>query len=376
LERLENLKQRRILMKVTLPKTDLHRAIKTVLPFVPSRGNHPLARKVLAEAGDGRLTVTAQGDNSARFSVLATVESGGTAILDPNVIERIAHQTEMGPVTIKTQRSTLQITTSTGSFKLQTEAPDTFPAWRSDAVSGDLVVPRADFVLALKRTLFAADEYSARFTLGCVRIELADGELSVACCDGRRIAHHRIPLREGKFSLPLIGASGWKQLLRAMPDGDEEVTLTASDAALHFVTGDLSVRLGATEGRWPEWRAVVAKARAGAATVSTTPASELLRAVRLASIAASEGGAAELFLDGATGSVACNGAGSSTVTFPVACWSGPPARIELAPQFLVEWLVSLAPSDAPVSVSLSGPDESAYLTSGDSGYLVAPMSNE
>ena len=362
-------------MKVSLPKTDLHRALKAVIPFVPTRSAHALYRKVLVESKDDRLELTAQGDHSAKFSVPANVSTEGKAIIDPTVFERIAHQTEMGPVEIKTTRTTLQITTSVGNFKLQYEAPDIFPQWLNDSVSCDVVVPRVDFALALKRTLLASDEHSQRFTLGCTRIELQDGALSVACCDGRRIAHHKIPLRDGTLTLPLIASSAWKQLLRAMPDDCSDVTLTFSDLALHFATGDLSTRLGATSGRWPEWRQVLTAAETNGATRVAVRAGELLRAVRLASIANSQDGAVRILLTHDGGTAACSGNGESAVTYPLELIEGEGGEIEVAPQFLVEWLGTFTQDDV-VSIHIAKPTDAIYLCSGGSEYLIAPMSRE
>jgi DNA polymerase-3 subunit beta len=160
--------------------------------------------------------------------------------------------------------------------------------------------------------------------------------------------------------------------------GDDAVQLEASEHELVATLPGCVVTARQIAGRFPRWRDVLPKDRAGA--IETVVArDDLLAATRAAAIVTSEQSKGVEFTfsgDGVTLHGQSSEYGQSDVTIDVVS-GGDPVKVKLDPAFVVEWLRGLTNEDDPnVTIELVDPQSACLLRCDDCTGVIMPLSND
>lgn len=159
--------------------------------------------------------------------------------------------------TVELSKDSGQLTIECGGrFVLQTGNPMEFPTAPMPD-SNTTQVPGCELRSAIKKTVFCADEWSTRYQLNGVLFEAADDGLQLIATDGRRLSTAG-PF--GVFSAQwscIIPARACRLLESAFGD-DKNVAIAVGKNMLSFSDGNVNVHTPLLEGRYPDWRKVLA----------------------------------------------------------------------------------------------------------------------
>jgi DNA polymerase-3 subunit beta len=325
--------------------------------------------------GDGTLTAT-----DLELQIAVDVPYDGDPILLPHArLRAILAEARSEEVTITPDGTSCVVTAGRGTWRLPVESADAWPEWNHEPLKTLVRVPCDQFARAVKGCVYATDNDSSRYALGAVLIEVLGGDCSFVATDGRRLSHvaveHDQAVDDGSALVP---ARVLASLASVASRGDDAVQLEASEHELVATLPGCVVTARQIAGRFPRWRDVLPKDRAGA--IETVVArDDLLAATRAAAIVTSEQSKGVEFTfsgDGVTLHGQSSEYGQSDVTIDVVS-GGDPVKVKLDPAFVVEWLRGLTNEDDPnVTIELVDPQSACLLRCDDCTGVIMPLSND
>ena len=359
---------------VTIATATLRQALADVAAAVPTRPAKPTLTNVLF--ANGTLTAT-----DLELQIAAEIDYTGEPLLLPHArLRAILAEARAEEVTITPDGTSCVVAAGRGTWRLPVESAAEWPTWNHEPLRTLVRVPCDQFARAVKACVYATDNDSSRYALGAVLIEVLGGDCSFVATDGRRLSHvaveHDQAVDDGSALVP---ARVLASLASVAARGDDAVQLEASEHELVATLPGCVVTARQIAGRFPRWRDVLPKDRAG--TIETVvDRDELMAATRAAAIVTSEQSKGVEFTFGGDG-VTLHGQsaeyGQSDVTIEVVS-GGDPVKVKLDPVFVVEWLRGIATDEGPhITVELVDAQSACVLRNGGcyTG-VIMPLSND
>ena len=359
---------------VTIATATLRQALADVAAAVPTRPAKPTLTNVLF--ANGTLTAT-----DLELQIAVEIDYTGEPLLLPHArLRAILAEARAEEVTITPDGTSCVVAAGRGTWRLPVESAAEWPTWNHEPLRTLVRVPCDQFARAVKACVYATDNDSSRYALGAVLIEVLGGDCSFVATDGRRLSHvaveHDQAVDDGSALVP---ARVLASLASVAARGEDAVQLEASEHELVATLPGCVVTARQIAGRFPRWRDVLPKDRAG--TIETVvDRDELMAATRAAAIVTSEQSKGVDFTFSADG-VTLHGQsaeyGQSDVTIEVVS-GGDPVKVKLDPVFVVEWLRGIATDEGPhITVELVDAQSACVLRNGGcyTG-VIMPLSND
>jgi DNA polymerase III subunit beta len=356
------LKSFAVVASVTSPK-----AVKAVL------------QNVLLDAEAGELTGSDGEIRIVRRLPGLHISRSGRVLLPVDRVSAILRECTDQELSLETVDNSLVVKGQSCEFKLPTANPDEFPTSPQEIEPRWHECQAKQLQMALKRTIFAAEDSTGRYALNAILFECKDDRIDLVASDGRRMSHAFTAATcvgghttEGITALVPIKTA--RILLRTLSDeGDVRVAFTPNSARFEYGETTLESRL--VEGRYPAWQKVIPEN--GRLPVELhLPAGPFNSIIRQAAITSDvETRGMDVALDG--GSLRCRSAaqiGSSRVEMPIA-YEDSPLEIRLDYRYMRDWLDTHEPASA-VCVRLADSKSAAKFESEGCEYVVMPMAKE
>lgn len=363
---------------MTLPTSELNKAVKSVANVCGSRATLPVLSCVLVRADGDHAEFTATDlDVTVTCRVKCEAEKPIAVALPTKRLAGIATALTGSDVALEVSDKNLcSIQSGSSLFKVHGIDASEFPPTAN--VGGEtFVLPQKKLRQALRRTAFAASTDPSRFILNSVLIEIERGKLSVVATDGRRMALVQDD-PDCNFSIrAVLLDKAVTNLLRVLGD-DGKVVITVTETHASFtlrdengVTARVITKL--IEGKYPDYRQVIPEEGKERVVVNRV---EFLDALRRASVMTSEKYAA-VKLAFAKNNLAITAntpdVGEARETLSLQ-WESGDLEIAFDPRFLIEPLEVIERSDVVVTLNdalspavLLGCDETTLM------YVVMPM---
>ncbi len=228
----------------------------------------------------------------------------------------------------------------------------------------------------IRRTVYATDAESTRYTLGGVLFEFAANRLVAVATDARRLAKMELPIERiasngQEVRTALVPRRVLDFLQRLLGSHDTLVRVGTSETQFSVIGENFEVLLTLMQGKYPEWRDIIQRLQGG--QVIELVAGSFFSAVRQAALVcdAESKGLVFQVADGSMRIEAVSQVGAAShVELPVS-YSGPPLKITLDSQFVLEFCRCLD-SAATVTFEIREPEVPAVFRTTD-GYLYVVM---
>jgi DNA polymerase-3 subunit beta len=346
---------------------------------IPARDVKPILKNIKAIAGDGRCTLMATDmEVGIRLDVQGlTIQEPGEAILPAAKLIAILRETRDGELTIETDPSACVVKGPSLEFEMPSEDPSQFPDLPTFAEDKYHEITAGSLREMIRRTVFAAADETARYSMTGVLWELEDNVARLVATDGRRLAlcqgtatGHGGHTTRGQ--MPVVPTKAMNLLERNLQDDEETVKICLRSNEVLFRTERAVVYSRLVEGRFPDYRQVLPKKQA---TKVPLQAASFQTAVRQAAIMTDEDSKRVTFrfsknnltlrAQGAT-------AGRSKVELSIE-YDGKALEIGFNPTYLVDML-KILPPDAELTLDLIDAGSPALFRSGTNySYLVMPL---
>lgn len=375
---------------ISVPTQDLRKAVAAVALAVPNRANRPVLESALIRVTDGGEVIVTGTDLDLSISsrLPETVDATGSAavavpakkllaILRESTSEStLIREDAGGSVTIRSDRS---------RYKLSTWSVDEFPKPGTVAQTRAVEIPAAAAEAAIRRTVYAGDSQSQRYTLDGISLEIDRGAqaLDFVATDGRRLSWMRVgyesaALGEHETSPRVIIPLRAAKMLQTVLGSAQNARFVFGASAVEVQTESCVVRTRLLEGRFPRWSELVPKDDGESPQVTAViAAGTLSAAVRQAAITADfEEKALTLELkDGSLNiSSSLTEIGESRVSVPVA-FDGGEKSVRVNHRYVSDLCGSLSP-EIELKLSIAS-GKAPVLFHSDDGLLgiVMPMAD-
>jgi DNA polymerase-3 subunit beta len=242
---------------ITIHSSDLNRAIRRVLPIVPSKTQMPILGCIAVRARGGTATFAA---SDAQRSIRTNVQcvGDGEFAVPAKTFASIASNLPVGDVVIELTKGVATIRAGRARFKLPTMTVEDFPALH--ATTGDLLATMPALALGelLRSVQHATSDDVSRPHLAGIQLELASGTATAVATDGHRLSMASIPCEALGVPtlLPSAVASSVIGLCLEREEA-EGVVLLRDGRHLVVERGETSLRCVLGEDAFPPWRKIM-----------------------------------------------------------------------------------------------------------------------
>ncbi|MDO4558887.1 MAG: DNA polymerase III subunit beta, partial [Planctomycetia bacterium] len=280
---------------------------------------------------------------------------------------------------IESEGTRTRISGERNEYSLATGGIEEFPVIAEFTEVDYLKLPVRFIHELIRRTIFATDPDSSRYSLGGVLFLPVDTKFLGVATDGRRLAMQEGALeREGNPVIPqgdsIVPVRSLQILDRSLTDPDETVHLAIRNGNLLVRAGRFTMYTRMLEGRFPQWDRIMPDETQ--LTRIDLPVGGFHTAVRQAAIVTDEThpGVGFDFAEGKVTLKACAAeTGESHIETPVA-YDGPRITVSLDPKFLMDFLRVLN-QDSQITFCVKDAETPIVLHT-DDGYscVVMPLS--
>lgn len=342
-------------MKFRVERDVLAEAVGWVARGLPARPPVPVLAGVLVEADvEGSLTLSAfDYELSARITVPADVEEGGTALVLGRLLSDISRNLPAKPVDVVTEGNKVSMTCGSSRFSLLLMPVTDYPALPASPEPSGTVAGDA-FTQAVAQVAIAADKGDTLPILTGVRM-LIDGErITFLATDRYRLAMRELtwtPASPDITHEALIPARTLSDTAKALgAAGTIEIALgdrAGGDGLVGFEAGQRRATTRLLDGEYPKVTSIFPSSHEREAVIATAALEE---AVRRVALVADRNTPVRLgFTDGQVTIEAGTGEDAQASEAVEASLTGPDIDIAFNPQFLLDGLHALGTAYARLS---------------------------
>ncbi|MEW6243828.1 MAG: DNA polymerase III subunit beta [Bacillota bacterium] len=365
-------------MNIQLAQSSLLWGLNIVSKVVPSSSPMPILTGVLIETWKGAARLTATDlESAAQCTIPARIMQEGAAVLPLKVFSELVRKLPPHEITLSLRENEMvAITWEKAQYNLNGFRPDEFPRMMMVDRERGVEVPAKTLIEMIKSTVFAAASSEERnISLTGVLVQIKQGKLTMATCDGIRIACISRDIDYGdeecEFIVPAKVMHEVARLASGLDDTEVKVFFTENQVLFDINSVLLASRL--IDGRFPNYQQIIPN---HCCTSITLDSNEFFAACERAALVPREG-ANYIRLQFSESGVVITSAASSVGTVYEEVpgeLTGEPLDISFNPRFLLDGLKVVL--GKPVVFEGTGPSSIARISSPefrDFFYLVLPL---
>ena len=253
------------MLKLTIERAHLLKALKHTQSIVERRQTIPILSNVLIETGTDSIVIRAT-DNEIEIveKVPATIaESGSLTVPAHRLCDIVSRLPEGAQISLAlSENNQLFLTSGRAKFSLATLPADGFPSMVQENMPFTFTVAGSDLLGLIGKTSFAVSTEETRYNLNGIYLhEKADDtpRLTAVATDGHRLASAFIPLPEGAKGMPgvIIPRKTIGEISKLASESDTEINISLSANQIRFHLGDVVLASRLMDGTYPEYEKVI-----------------------------------------------------------------------------------------------------------------------
>ncbi len=292
-------------MQFTCLQENLAKGLNTVSKAVPVKSPLPITSHVLIETVPGGLKLSATNlDTTITTLVPASIEKEGAITVPARLIREFIANLSPNTITAQLEDNILHLSSQKTKSKLNGMSATEFPVIPSmPKEATTLEIDPKLFATVVSSVAFAAASDDARPIFSGILLTVTDNTLTVAACDGFRLAEKKLKL-EGNIPefTTILPAKTLLEIAKLFANSPEplKIVLNANENLVLFQSDDTLVASRIIDGTYPDYKKIVPEATTISAEFS---AEELLEAVKLINVFATEASSAIKIKLNADGSI-------------------------------------------------------------------------
>ena len=271
-------------MKITIPQSDLQKALQVVASVVPGKTTLPVLTCVLMEAEGDSLTLSATNLDisvTTRIDGLQIQESGRAAVPAGKFVSFV-RSLSAGEVVMTEKKGKFDVKSGKASFSESSMNADEFPSLPVLGEGNGLEVSSNVLVRMIKTTAYAVSKDETRPALMGLLWEIKPTSLGMVATDAHRLARIERKIDWGVTEIRnlIADTQGLLQYVR-LAEGEEKTKLHLGDNQLSFRIGATVLHTRILEGPFPDYTAVIPKANELKMTVDREAIASAVRRVSI-----------------------------------------------------------------------------------------------
>lgn len=244
-------------MKLQATQENLNRALTNVARIASKRNALPILSNVLIKTVGNRVCISATNLNIAITHFIGSkVEQEGAITIPARLTQDFITSLPSGVIDLVLDGSKLHISTNQYNATINGIPADDYPTMPTIKDGQTWKVGNDVLKQALQKTAVAASNDEARPVLTGVYFHSQDKQLYIAATDSYRLAEKQVTKIAQEVKI-LVPASSIQDLLRILPNSDEEITITHNNQQVLFATKDTELVTRLIDGNYPDYKKLI-----------------------------------------------------------------------------------------------------------------------
>lgn len=346
-------------MRFTISSTGLLAHLQSISRVIASKNAISILDNFLFELNNGQMKVTASDSETTMETFIEVVEydmNGSFTMSGKNMLDALREIPEQ-PIAIVVDTNTFEVKIEymNGVLNLVGQNPMEYPKTPEIIKNEETVevsVPSNVLLNGLSKSLFATDNSECRPTMNGVYFDFTADDLTVVASNGHILVRYRTGnvKSDGKsaFILPKKPATMLRNIL---PKEEDDVKIVFNSRNAVFTLKDYVMTCRLTEGRYPNYNAVIPS---NVPNVVTIDRSALIGALKRVSICSLQSGGLVKFSLNQNNTITVSGQDrdfSSSAEEVVQCvYEGTPMDIGFNSPYLVEMLSNITGDEIKIEL--------------------------
>jgi DNA polymerase III subunit beta len=269
-------------MKFIASSSALLKQLQYISGVISSNTVLPILEDFLFEIDNGKLTVTATDlETVMKIHIDVEAKDNGKVCIPAKILLDTLKNLPDQPLTFNIDNNFgIEITSDNGKYKVMGENPDNFPKEPSADDAKSFTIKSTGLVTAINKSIFATSTDDLRPAMTGVFFELGKKSISFVATD----AHRLVKYTRTDVSCPaedsfIVPRKPLNLLKTALPDNDDELTVSYSDNHLFVVHGGTELVCRLIDARFPDYKVVIPKDNPYKMNVSRSDFQSALRRV-------------------------------------------------------------------------------------------------
>jgi DNA polymerase III subunit beta len=254
-------------MKLQVTQENLAKALNNVARIAMSSKNPlPILNNILLKTDKNRLSLSATNlEIAVTEKIGSKVLTNGSITVPARLMQEYISSLPSGVLDLELDEHKLHISTEQYRSTINGIVADEFPVVPEISDGVHWVIPAKD-CKALSQVVFAASSDETRPVLTGVFLHTHKGELFAAATDSYRLAEGKLIKTTENISL-LIPATALQELLRILPENQENIDVYADSQQVLFKADDIELVSRLIDATYPDYRKLIPTKFANNATV-------------------------------------------------------------------------------------------------------------
>ena len=245
-------------MQFEIEHAQLMHLIQSPSRVVEKRNTIPILGHIKFQVSGGCLSVTATDLNlsATATDTIAGAKDGTCTVPAAQFVDYVKRLDKGKVITVATSDGTVTVKSGRSRTKFNTLEADTFPKIASDEYSHSFTLDAGEMLDALSSTKGCMSTEETRHYLNGVYMHQTDNGLTFVATDGHRLARMVIP---GEFETTgvIIPTKAVAEVIGALSDLDEAITVETSETKLRVSCGDFEIVSKVVDGTYPDYTRVI-----------------------------------------------------------------------------------------------------------------------
>jgi DNA polymerase-3 subunit beta len=310
------------LMKLTIDRADLMRALSHVQSVVERRNTIPILSNVRLDAKDGMLSLSATDmDLEMNESVSAGVTTEGSTTTPAHtfhdIVRKLPDDSQV-ELTLEPGGSMMTVMSGRSKFKLSCLPVSDFPELGQGDMNVSLAIPAKELRELFARTRFAMSNDETRHYLNGIYFHAAESNnvnvLRAVATDGHRLAQFEMPLPDGASDMPgvIIPRKAVLEIRKLIEEAADAITIKLSENKVRFEFDHVVMTSKLIDGTFPDYQKVIPQGNDK--IVEVNPKLFTSAIDRVSTISTEKTRAVKLAIDGTTMTLSAQSADSGSAT--------------------------------------------------------------
>lgn len=250
-------------MKLTVTQENLNKALQNVARVASAKTPLPILNNIILKTSKNRLLLAATNlEIAVTHYIGAKVATEGSLTIPARLFSEFVNNLPKGNISLETKDQHLVINLDHYTSTINGLSADEFPELPviDEAKTTSISLPISTFKRAVSQTVLASSHDTTRPMLTGAYLHTLDGELFLAATDGYRLAERKLLSVNQKIAIAaIIPVSSLQELLRIIPDDQDEITILVDENQARFRLQDIELTSKLIEANFVDYRQLIPK---------------------------------------------------------------------------------------------------------------------
>lgn len=247
-------------MKFIVSSSSLLKHLQQINGVINANTVLPILEDFLFDINDKKLSVTATDlETVMRVQLDIEAKANGKVCIPAKILIDSLKNLPDQPLTISVDKNFgIEITSDNGKYKVMGENPDNFPKEPVADDATSFTMTATGLVTAINKTIFAVSNDDLRPAMTGVYFELNKDSVQFVATDAHRLVRYkRTDAKAPKAENFIVPKKPLNLLRNALPDNDDEVTVSYNSNHLFVKHGDVQMICRLIDARFPDYKVVI-----------------------------------------------------------------------------------------------------------------------